>query len=74
MARSTPITAHVRPEIRQAVERLARQDGRTISQYVERLLIAHLTASDGTFALEGDSVARTRGASTSRHSTRKRPR
>lgn len=46
MPRTAPITAHVEPDIKAAFERLAKDDGRTLSQYVERLLIAHLAAAD----------------------------
>ena len=44
MARTAPITAHVEPGTKAAFEKLAKDDGRTLSQYVERLLIAHLDA------------------------------
>lgn len=42
MPRTAPITVHVEPATKAAFERLAKDEGRTLSQYVERLLIAHL--------------------------------
>ncbi len=42
MAKTAQVVAHVEPAIRQALEELARTDGRTLSTYTERLLLAHL--------------------------------
>jgi hypothetical protein len=42
MAKTAQVVAHVEPAIRQALEELARTDGRTLSTYAERLLLAHL--------------------------------
>lgn len=42
MARVAAISVRVEPAVKAAVERAAREDDRTVAQYVERLLIAHL--------------------------------
>lgn len=42
MARAAAISVRVEDIVKEAVERLATADGRTVSQYVERLLVAHL--------------------------------
>ena len=42
MAPKVAFTAHVDPEVKRAIERLARKDGRSASQYVERILSAHI--------------------------------
>jgi hypothetical protein len=44
MARKVAFTAHVDLAVKKAIEELAKKDGRSASQYVERLLLAH-TAS-----------------------------
>lgn len=64
MARTAPITAHVEPKTKAAFEKLAKDDGRTLSQYVERLLIAHLDAvnvSSGQAPARKPSPQRGRG-------------
>lgn len=42
MAKDAQVVAHVEKSVRQSLEHLAKADGRTLSAYVERLLIAHL--------------------------------
>lgn len=42
MAKTAQIVAHVERSVRDSFEELAKADGRTLSAYVERLLIAHL--------------------------------
>jgi hypothetical protein len=42
MAKTAQVVAHVEPSVRRALEELARNDGRTLSTYAERLLVAHL--------------------------------
>jgi antitoxin component of RelBE/YafQ-DinJ toxin-antitoxin module len=42
MARTAAITTRVEPPVKSAFKALAKEDGRTIAQYVERLLLAHL--------------------------------
>jgi hypothetical protein len=43
MPKDSQITAHVPAAVKSALEGLAREDGRPLSTYVERLLLAHLT-------------------------------
>ena len=42
MARTAAITTRVEPPVKSAFKALAKEDGRTLGQYVERLLLAHL--------------------------------
>ncbi len=42
MARTAAISVRVETQVKEAAEKAARDDGRTLAQYVERLLIAHL--------------------------------
>jgi hypothetical protein len=42
MARVAAISVRVEPAVKAAVEQAAKSDGRTVAQYVERLLVAHL--------------------------------
>lgn len=42
MAKDAQVVAHVERSVREALEALARDDGRKLSAYVERLLVAHL--------------------------------
>lgn len=42
MARTAAISVRVEEDLKAAVEKAAQEDGRTVAQYVERLLIAHL--------------------------------
>lgn len=48
MAKTAQIVAHVEPAVRKALEELARNDGRTLSTYTERLLVAHLVKKKRT--------------------------
>jgi hypothetical protein len=40
--RSTTLSMKVWPELKEALDRAAAEDGRSTSQYIERALIAHL--------------------------------
>ena len=42
MARSASIGIRVEPELKAALEKLATADGRTLANYVERVLTAHV--------------------------------
>jgi hypothetical protein len=42
MPKDAQVVAHVERHVREALESLARDDGRKLSAYVERLLISHL--------------------------------
>jgi hypothetical protein len=42
MARSAAVSVRVEPAVKSALEAAARSDDRTVAQYVERLLVAHL--------------------------------
>ncbi|GLK71274.1 hypothetical protein GCM10017643_13890 [Ancylobacter dichloromethanicus] len=42
MARTAAISLRVEPAVKEALEAAAKADERTMAQYVERLLIAHL--------------------------------
>jgi hypothetical protein len=42
MAKVAAISVRVEPDVKAAVEKAAKVDGRTVAQYVERLLVAHL--------------------------------
>jgi hypothetical protein len=44
VARTAAISVRVEPELKQAVDKLAEEDHRTLAQYVERLLIEHVQA------------------------------
>jgi hypothetical protein len=44
--RSAPLGLRVRPSLKAALERLAKEEGRTLANYVERVLEAHVTAKD----------------------------
>lgn len=43
MIRKTALTARVAPELKRAIKELAKKDGRSAGQYVERILLAHIT-------------------------------
>jgi predicted HicB family RNase H-like nuclease len=43
MSRTAAITTRVEPGIKKAMEILAEEDGRSLAQYVERLLLNHLS-------------------------------
>ena len=45
MARDAAISVRVEPDVKEALEAAAKEDGRTLSQFVERLMVAHLRAS-----------------------------
>lgn len=42
MARDTAISVRVEAEVKAAAEKAAEDDGRTLSQFVQRLLVRHL--------------------------------
>lgn len=42
MARTAAVSVRVEPAVKAALEQAAKSDGRTMAQYLERLLIAHL--------------------------------
>lgn len=42
MARSAAVSVRVEPAVKSALEEAARSDDRTVAQYVERVLVAHL--------------------------------
>ncbi|WP_417809993.1 hypothetical protein [Thioclava sp.] len=42
MARTSALSVRVTDETKQAVEKAAEDDGRSVASYVERLLVAHL--------------------------------
>jgi hypothetical protein len=42
MAKDHQVVAHVEAHVRKALEQLASKDGRTISSYLERLIVSHL--------------------------------
>ena len=42
MARTASIGIRVEPQLKEAVEKAAKDDDRTVAQYIERLLAAHL--------------------------------
>jgi predicted DNA-binding protein len=42
MSKTSAISVRVTDETKQAVEKAAQQDGRTVASYVERLLTKHL--------------------------------
>lgn len=44
MARKVVLPARVDPAVKKAIEELAKKDGRSAGQYVERVLVAHLAA------------------------------
>jgi predicted DNA-binding protein len=44
MRRTDPISFRIKAEIKQALERLAREDRRSLSQYIELALEAHIDA------------------------------
>jgi Ribbon-helix-helix protein, copG family len=44
MAKNAAISVRVDPALKAQVEEAARADGRTVSQYVERLLVLHLSS------------------------------
>lgn len=45
MQRDASVTARLPAQVKDAMVRAAEDDGRTLSQWMERLLIAHLEAS-----------------------------
>lgn len=42
MARKTAVTARIAPTAKKALEELADANGRSLGQYMERILLAHL--------------------------------
>ena len=47
MRRTDPISFRIKAEIKQALERLAKEDRRSLSQYIELALEAHIEALRG---------------------------
>jgi predicted HicB family RNase H-like nuclease len=52
MARTAAISVRVEPALKEALEAAAKKDDRTLAQYVERVLIAHLR-SEGLLRAAG---------------------
>jgi uncharacterized protein (DUF1778 family) len=46
MRRTDPISFRIKAEIKQALERLAKADRRSLSQYIELALEAHIEAAE----------------------------
>jgi predicted DNA-binding protein len=46
MRRTDPISFRIKAEIKQALERLAKEDKRSLSQYIEIALEAHVEAKE----------------------------
>lgn len=44
MVKDAAISVRVNPELKAKIEAVAKADGRTLSQYVERLIVAHLAS------------------------------
>lgn len=44
MARKVVLPARVDPAVKKEIEELAKKDGRSVGQYVERVLVAHLAS------------------------------
>ncbi|WP_163681134.1 YlcI/YnfO family protein [Magnetospirillum aberrantis] len=42
MRKDAAISVRVTPDVKEAAEKAAKEDGRTLAAYVERLLAAHL--------------------------------
>lgn len=42
MVRSAAIGIRVEPEVKAALEKAAKDDGRTVASYLERMIISHL--------------------------------
>jgi hypothetical protein len=42
MAKSAPLGLRISPEVKEALERAAKDDDRSLASYAERILIAHL--------------------------------
>jgi len=42
MSKPLAISVRVSPEVKEGIEKVAKSDGRTVSAYVERLLVQHL--------------------------------
>lgn len=62
MVRSAAVSLRVEPDVKDALEAAARADGRTMAQFVERLLISHLR-SGGFLAGQPHSAAPDEGKS-----------
>jgi len=45
MARSAAIGIRVEPELKEKLEQLAEKDGRTLANYIERILVQHVEKS-----------------------------
>lgn len=46
MVKDAAISVRVSPDVKLEIERVAKADGRTLSQYVERLIVGHLASLD----------------------------
>jgi hypothetical protein len=53
MARTAAVSLRVEPEVKAAVEKAARDDDRTVAQWVERLMIRELREKGYLPAMEG---------------------
>lgn len=42
MVRTAALSIRVEPAVKEALEQAAKEDGRTLAGYIERVLIAHL--------------------------------
>lgn len=42
MVRTAAIGIRVEPELKAVLEKAAKEDGRTVASYIERILVAHL--------------------------------
>jgi predicted HicB family RNase H-like nuclease len=53
MARKVALTARVDPAVKKVIDELAKKDGRSAGQYVERVLLAHLASKKPTKVARG---------------------
>lgn len=58
MPRTAAITVRIDPVLKAQIDKLAQNDGRSASQYVERLLIAHLSKSGAQSSLVETNLAK----------------
>ncbi len=42
MAKTSAISVRVKDETKQAIEKAAQEDGRSVASYIDRLIVAHL--------------------------------
>lgn len=45
MVRTAAVSIRVEPSVKEALEKLAREDGRSLASYVERILLNHIAKS-----------------------------